>query len=90
MFIGPADLSASFGHIGNFAHPNVQKAIEDAVRRLKAVGKPAGILTANEEEARRYIDWGYTFVAVGADLGLLRKGADSWPRSSRADRASMP
>ncbi len=45
--------------------------MQDAVKRLKAVGKPAGILTGNEEEARRYIDWGYLFVAVGADVGLL-------------------
>ena len=72
VFIGPSDLSASLGHIGNPAHPEVQKALEDAARRLKAVGKPAGILTGNEDEARRYIGWGYTFVAVGSDIGLLR------------------
>jgi 4-hydroxy-2-oxoheptanedioate aldolase len=77
VFIGPSDLAASLGHIGNPQHADVQKALEDAARRLKAVGKPAGILTANEEEARRYIDWGYTFVAVGADLGLLARGADA-------------
>jgi 2-keto-3-deoxy-L-rhamnonate aldolase RhmA len=72
VFIGPSDLSASLGHIGNPAHPDVQKALADAVRRLKAVGKPAGILTGNDVEIRRYIDWGYTFVAVGSDIGLLR------------------
>jgi 4-hydroxy-2-oxoheptanedioate aldolase len=44
---------------------------------LKKVGKPAGILTGNEEEARRYIDWGYLFVAVGSDVGLLTKSADT-------------
>ena len=71
VFIGPSDLAASFGHIGNPAHPEVQAALEDAVKRLKAVGKPAGILTPNEEEAKRFIQWGYTFVAVGADIGLL-------------------
>ena len=77
VFIGPNDLSASFGHIGNWAHPEVQAALEDAVRRLKKIGKPAGILTPNEEEAKRFIQWGYTFVAVGADLGLLARGADA-------------
>jgi 4-hydroxy-2-oxoheptanedioate aldolase len=76
VFIGPSDLSASFGHVGNPQHPEMQKTLEDAVTRLKKIGKPAGILTGNEEEARRYISWGYTFVAVGADVGLLARGAD--------------
>ncbi len=77
VFVGPADLSASFGHIGNPLHPEVQSAIEDVAKRLKKLGKPAGILTPVEEEARRYIEWGYTFVAVGSDLGLVAKGADT-------------
>jgi 4-hydroxy-2-oxoheptanedioate aldolase len=77
VFVGPADLSASFGQIGNPQHPEVQKAIEDVAKRLKKIGKPAGILTPVEDEARRYIEWGYTFVAVGSDLGILAKGADT-------------
>jgi 4-hydroxy-2-oxoheptanedioate aldolase len=77
VFIGPSDLAASLGHIGNPAHPDVQAAIKDAVTRLKAVGKAPGILTGNEDEARRYIEWGYLFVAVGADIGLLAKNADA-------------
>jgi len=76
VFIGPSNHSASLGHLRNPAHPEAQKAMEDAVRRLKAIGKPAGILTGNEEEIRRYIGWGYTFVAVGSDVGLLSRGAD--------------
>ena len=77
VFIGPSDLAASLGHLGNSAHPEVQEAIHDAVKRLKKVGKPAGILTGNEEEIRRYIEWGYLFVAVGSDVGLLAKSADA-------------
>jgi 4-hydroxy-2-oxoheptanedioate aldolase len=77
VFIGPSDLAASLGHLGNPAHPDVQAAIHDCVKRLKALGKPAGILTGNEDEARRYIEWGYLFVAVGADIGLLAKNADA-------------
>jgi 4-hydroxy-2-oxoheptanedioate aldolase len=76
VFIGPNDLSASFGQIGNWGHPEVQAALEDAVKRLEKIGKPAGILTPNEEEAKRFIQWGYTFVAVGSDIGLLAKNAD--------------
>jgi 4-hydroxy-2-oxoheptanedioate aldolase len=77
VFIGPSDLAASLGHLGNPQASDVQKAIQDAAKRLKALGKPAGILTGNEEEARRYMDWGYLFVAVGADVGLLAKNADA-------------
>ena len=77
VFIGPADLSASLGHVGNPQHPDAQTAIETAAQRLKAVGKAAGILTGNEDEARRYIGWGYTFVAVGTDTVLLARTADA-------------
>jgi 4-hydroxy-2-oxoheptanedioate aldolase len=77
VFIGPSDLAASLGHLGNPAHADVQAAIHDAVTRLKALGKPAGILTGVDEEIRRYIDWGYLFVAVGSDIGLLGKNADA-------------
>ena len=84
VFIGPSDLSASLGHLGNPAHPEVQKAMEECVRRLKAVGRPAGILTGNEDEVRRYIGWGYTFVAVGSDVGLLGRGADVLAKKFRS------
>jgi 4-hydroxy-2-oxoheptanedioate aldolase len=83
VFIGPSDLAASLGHVGNPQHPEVQAALQDAVRRLTAIGKPAGILTANEDEARRYIGWGYLFVAVGSDLGLLARGADTLAKKFR-------
>lgn len=83
VFIGPADLSASLGHIGNPGHPEVQEAIKGAATRLAAVGKPAGILTPSEADARRYIEWGYRFVAVGSDLGLLTKHADALAKTFR-------
>jgi 4-hydroxy-2-oxoheptanedioate aldolase len=83
VFIGPSDLSASLGHVGNPAHPEPQKAMQDAVTRLKKLGKPAGILTGNDEEIRRYISWGYTFVAVGSDIGLLR-AADALPKKYKS------
>src|SRR5262245_27178736 len=80
VFIGPNDLAASFGHIGNWGHPEVQDAIQDAGQRIRKAGKAAGILTPNEEEAKQFISWGYVFVAVGADLGLLAKNADALAR----------
>jgi 4-hydroxy-2-oxoheptanedioate aldolase len=77
VFIGPSDLSASFGLIGQPGHPDVQEAIKNAAARIRKVGKAPGILTTNEEEARRYIEWGFLFVAVGVDTGLLVRSADA-------------
>ena len=73
VFIGPADLSASLGHGGDSAHPDVQVVIEDAIVRIVKAGKAAGILTSNNDWARRYLDLGATFVAVGTDVGILAK-----------------
>ena len=73
IFIGPADLSASLGHRGNAAHPEVQAVIEDGIRRIAAAGKAPGILTSNNDLAQHYIDLGATFVAVGTDVGILAK-----------------
>jgi 2-keto-3-deoxy-L-rhamnonate aldolase RhmA len=60
---------------------SILRSKQDAVRRLQAVGKPAGILAPREADARRYIEWGFGFVAVGSDLGLLVKGADDLAKS---------
>ncbi|MDM0077663.1 aldolase/citrate lyase family protein [Variovorax sp. J2P1-59] len=71
VFIGPADLSASMGHMGNPGHADVQAAIEDAIARINRAGKAAGILTPDETLARKYLDLGALFVAVGLDTNLL-------------------
>ncbi|BAW24142.1 4-hydroxy-2-oxoheptanedioate aldolase [Pseudomonas putida] len=73
VFIGPADLSAAMGHRSNPGHPEVQAAIEDAIVRIGKASKAAGILSADEKLARRYIELGCTFVAVGVDTSLLMK-----------------
>lgn len=80
VFIGPSDLSASLGHLGNPSHPDVQDAIRDAVATIKAAGKAPGILAVNPVDAKRYIDWGYVFVACGVDVGLLVKSVDQLRR----------
>ncbi len=76
VFIGPSDLAADFGHLGNNGHPEVQDAIADALDRCRSAGKPAGILTAVAADAQRYIEMGFTFVAVGSDVGLLRTASE--------------
>ncbi|MCE0777576.1 4-hydroxy-2-oxoheptanedioate aldolase [Pseudomonas sp. NMI542_15] len=74
VFIGPADLSAAMGYRGNPGHPEVQAAIEDAIVRICKAGKAAGILSADETLARRYLELGATFVAVGVDTTVLMRG----------------
>lgn len=77
VFIGPADLSASMGHRGNPGHADVQAAIENAIARIIAAGKAPGIMTSNETLARRSLELGALFVAVGSDIGVLAKAGAS-------------
>lgn len=90
VFIGPSDLSASMGHVGDPNHPDVQAAIADVPRRLRSIGKPAGILTPVEAEARRYIAAGYVYVAVGSDLGLLANQTTALAARFRDDQTAAP
>lgn len=75
VFIGPGDLAASMGHLGNAAHPEVKAAIEDALRRIAASGKAAGVFVTEPKLARHYRDCGASFIAVGGDTSLLRTAA---------------
>ena len=75
VFIGPADLSASMGYLGQPAHSEVRSVIDDAIRRIVAAGKAAGILCADETLARHYIEVGASFVAIGVETTLLVKAA---------------
>jgi len=77
VFIGPADLSASMGHVGDMGHPEVQAAIEDAIARIVRAGKAPGILTADTTLAKHYLDLGALFVAVGLDTSILVRGMAS-------------
>ena len=77
VLIGPADLHASLGYAGEIANPKVMPAIDDAIRRTRKAGKAPGILTPSEGDARRWLDCGALFVAVGADVGILARGAEA-------------
>jgi 4-hydroxy-2-oxoheptanedioate aldolase len=80
LFIGPADLAGSMGHLGTPKDPSVQAAIEDALRRIIACGKPAGIFALDVEDGLQRIAQGVKFLSVGTDIGLLRQGALSLRR----------
>jgi 4-hydroxy-2-oxoheptanedioate aldolase len=84
LFIGPADLAASMGHPGALDHPAVKAAIKDAIRRITATGKPAGILTSDAAFARACMGWGTRFTAVGMDIGLMLHAARGLAASYRS------
>lgn len=84
VFVGPADLAASLGHVGEPGHPAVVAAVEDAVRRIRASGKPAGILTPDTAFAKTCIAIGTTFTAVAIDVGVLARGTEALARQFKA------
>ncbi|MCG5227030.1 4-hydroxy-2-oxoheptanedioate aldolase [Acinetobacter pittii] len=73
VFIGPADLSAALGYRGNPGHEYVQNIIVQTIQKIRAAGKAAGILSADEMLAKQYLELGTEFVAVGVDTSLLMK-----------------
>lgn len=90
IFIGPSDLAADLGHLGDPGHREVQEAIEDALHRIAACGKPSGILIADEALARRYIELGASFVAVGTDVTILARGAEALAARFKTELGSVP
>ncbi|GAA1857953.1 4-hydroxy-2-oxoheptanedioate aldolase [Pseudonocardia ailaonensis] len=76
IFLGPSDLSASLGLLGRPDAPEVRSTIEDAIGRVRAAGRPAGVIAVRRESARSYLEAGATFVAVGTEWGLLVEGTD--------------
>ena len=73
VFIGPSDLAASIGFLGQPEHPTVRTAVETAIQQIVAGGKAAGVLATNPDLARSYVATGARFVGVGTDTLLLAK-----------------
>jgi 4-hydroxy-2-oxoheptanedioate aldolase len=71
VFIGPADLAADMGYLGKPGAPQVQAEVEKALARIQSHGKAAGILSGDLSLAKRYLELGATFVAIGNDVTLL-------------------
>ena len=88
VFIGPADLSAALGRRGNPAHPDVQEAIRNGIARIRAAHKAAGILSADQQLARRYLELGCLFMAVGVDTTLLARATQALAESFRPGPAA--
>jgi len=76
VFIGPNDLSADLGYLGNWQHPEVWKVMEKAAKKIRDAGKAPGILVGGAD-GQRCLDMGYLFVAVGSDVGMLVTSGDT-------------
>jgi len=76
IFIGPADLAASMGRLGEPSHPEVVEAVLTALRAAAAAGKPAGVNAFVPDEAERYLAEGAAFVAVGSDVSLVARATE--------------
>ncbi|MCA0044829.1 aldolase/citrate lyase family protein [Celeribacter litoreus] len=74
VFVGPADLAADMGYLGQPGAPEVQEVVVSTLKRIKAAGKAAGILTSDQKLAQEYRELGVEFLAVGSDVGVLRAG----------------
>lgn len=86
LFIGPADLAANMGLVGEIAHPQVQAALEAGARQARALGKPVGIIAGNETLARAYERYGYTFIALQSDMNFIAAGARAALAAARAGK----
>src|SRR4029453_6770694 len=83
IFIGPADLSASMGHLGNIGHADVQATLRDAAQQCKALGKPVGIIGANPDLVAKYVEYGYSWIAIGSDMAFMMSRAQEWLAKAR-------
>jgi 4-hydroxy-2-oxoheptanedioate aldolase len=77
MFIGPSDLAADFGHLADNKHPEVQDAVRDAARRIRAAGRSAGTLSGNLDDVEPFFEMGFNFTAAGSDVGILARSAEN-------------
>jgi 4-hydroxy-2-oxoheptanedioate aldolase len=93
VFVGPSDLAASMGLLGQQTHPDVTAAVLRALEAIRSAGTPAGVNAFDPTVAQSYLDAGASFVLVGADVALLARGSESlaarWvPAAGGIERAS--
>ena len=91
IFVGPGDLSASMGHIGDIGNPAVQEQLAAAAASCRRLGKPCGIVGATPEMVAKFVEYGYSWVAIaighehdgGPRAGIPRQGARRCGRATR-------
>jgi 2-keto-3-deoxy-L-rhamnonate aldolase RhmA len=78
IFIGPGDLSATSGHIGQIGHADVQAHLRGCAETCRRLGKPVGSVGPTPEMVQQFIDYGYSFVAVASDMGMMMRQANDF------------
>jgi 2-dehydro-3-deoxyglucarate aldolase/4-hydroxy-2-oxoheptanedioate aldolase len=87
LFIGPGDLAASMGQIGNLTHEAVQKALAEGAEAARKAGKPVGIVGPTPEIVKRYLEYGFTWVAVASDMAMMTRVAGEYLAAMRGGPA---
>ncbi len=77
VLVGPADLAASLGHLGEQGHPDVVRTVIETIEACRGVGTPVGVNAFDPATADRYLDAGASFVLVGSDVTLIARGAEA-------------
>lgn len=90
LFVGPGDLSAAMGHLGDIANDEVQRALESAAEAAHAHGKPVGIVGPNPVMVRRFLDYGYDFAAIASDMAMMVARAGELLGALRPTPAATP
>lgn len=74
IYIGPGDLSATMGCVGNWKKPEVQRVIDEMMSKMVAAGMPFGGLAEGPEDFVHFVERGATLVTLGSDLGFMMQG----------------
>ncbi len=90
IFIGPGDLSASMGYLGDIGNAAVQEKLREGAQHCKALGVPCGIVGPNPDMVGRFLDYGYTWVAVGSDLSFMVGRGQEWLARMRGPAPAAP
>lgn len=77
VFVGPSDLAASMGYLGQQQHPEVIDGVRRTFKAVQGTGKPVGVNAFNLDQARSYLEAGARFVLVGADVQQLATASRS-------------
>jgi 4-hydroxy-2-oxoheptanedioate aldolase len=89
LFIGPSDLAADLGHLGDNGHPDVRGVITNAIGRIRRTGRAAGILAPIEADALHWLELGCTFVGVGNDTSVLARHSEALAQKFRASTSTI-